>query len=151
VVTIIENAHQTLTTTVEKYIKQSQTYTTSFSVTEWGISAYVTVYEKLNQVAKFRISDHAVESHNRLFNEVHLDFSGKYDYAVEVALRPENFRQEIITVNCGTVEACVPVGGDMGIIPAHAVCIGQKTSKKGVLCNIYQWNKTRTTARLVRS
>ena len=133
-----------LAATVAAMIPAGYTISTPFSVTDYGMSAYVCVFDaNYTQVAKFRISDHSVTNIDRMRNEIH--FTGcadrDYTYAAEYALYPNRFQTISKTIGTGEfVEQSVPAG-TRNLIPAFAELICQRTSKAGKLLDVYRWEK----------
>lgn len=143
-----------LAATVTAMMPAGYSISTPFSVTDYGMSAYVCVFDSnYTQVAKFRISDHSVTNIDRMRNEIH--FSGcadrDYTYAAEYALFPERFQTISKTIGTGKfVEQSVPTGTTSSIIPSYAKFIGQRTSKANKLLDVYRWEKFYVTEEVIR-
>ena len=148
---------KSIATEAKAIMPYGYTVETPFSETDYGMSAYVVVYnQEFQQVAKFRVSDHPVENIDRLRNEVH--YLGASDLAtfdpfraVEMAIYPERYAEVKEVLYSEVVESALPVGTTSSFVPANAVVVGQKVSKKsGNICDIYQWTKTTYSTRWVR-
>ena len=143
-----------LAATVTAMLPEGCSISTPFSITDYGMSAYVCVFDaNYTQVAKFRISDHSVTNLDRMRNEIHFSGCGDRDYtfAVEYALFPKRFQVISKSVSTGEfVEQSVPAGTISGLIPKCATLIGQRTSKAGKLLDVYRWEKYYVVEEIVR-
>jgi hypothetical protein len=143
-----------LAATVMAMMPKGYSISTPFSVTDYGMSAYVCVFDaNYTQIAKFRISDHSVQNVDRMRNEIHFSGCADRDYssAVEYALFPERFQIISKSISTGEfVEQSVPAGTINSLISPRAELIGQRTSKAGKLLDVYRWEKFYYTEEIIR-